>query len=568
MAGSGLASSRPRQAGIVLLEIFLALFLAGSLSLERLMDFTGNQGDSYPLNFIQAIEPGDVAIFVVVFAVLLSVLEAVRRIVSRKAEEEEGIDAGPSSGASARKSLANYFKAHWKAGLVYMVPIFICWMIVWANYYPGTSMNDQLAVIGLPIAFANNHPLLYNLALSGCVRLGVHVLGSGSAGFALYVLLQMVLCSAAVSLCCLWLRFRRVPRWVVAVAIAYFALTPLIGNYAMAALKDTLFGYALLLWVPFLFELSRADESIWRKTSTCVLLALLVLATSLTRNNGLYVSIVLLLVVFVISFRRRAWKMILAGVVAVCLAFVPNVWLSAKGVHQLFRESVGVPLQQLSAVACSSEGSLDEDEEAYLNRLIPLETLRSVYAPMSVDLVKYNSDFDSDYLQQTKGEFIRVYLSVGVRHADIYTRAFLSQTYGYWSLLANDSYQGTFFRISDNLRADTDIQAMEEWGLSNRSLYPEFISVPMDGFLRAATSVFPGPGACFALIMLGCFLLCCRRGSAKYVLVFLPFILLWGTLLIATPLACAFRYAFPFAVVLPFVVAMLFVPEKRVARKN
>ena len=568
MAGSELASSRPRQVGIVLLEIFLALFLAGSLSLERLMDFTGNQGDSYPLNFIQAIEPGDVAIFVVVFAVLLSVLEAIRRIVSRKAEEEEGIDAGPSSGASARKSLANYFKAHWKAGLVYMVPIFICWMIVWANYYPGTSMNDQLAVIGLPIAFANNHPLLYNLALSGCVRLGVHVLGSGSAGFALYVLLQMVLCSAAVSLCCLWLRFRRAPRWVVALVIAYFALTPLIGNYAMAALKDTLFGYALLLWVPFLFELSRADESIWRKTSICVLLALLVLATSLTRNNGLYVSIVLLLVVFVISFRRRAWKMILAGVVAVCLAFVPNVWLSAKGVHQLFRESVGVPLQQLSAAVCSSEGSLDEDEEAYLNRLIPLETLRSVYAPMSVDLVKYNSDFDSDYLQQTKREFIRVYLSVGMKHAEIYARAFLSQTYGYWSLFANDSYQGTFFRISDNLRADTDIQAMEEWGLSNRSLYPESISVPMDGFLRAATSVFPGPGACFALIMLGCFLLCCRRGSAKYVLVFLPFILLWGTLLIATPLACAFRYAFPFAVVLPFVVAMLFISENRVARKN
>lgn len=568
MAGSGLASSRPRQAGIVLLEIFLALFLVGSLSLERLMDFTGNQGDSYPLNFIQAIEPGDVAIFVVIFAVLLSLLEAVRRIVSRKAEEEEGVDAAPSSGASARKSLANYFKTHWKACLVYMVPIFICWTIVWANYYPGTSMNDQLAVIGLPIAFANNHPLLYNLALSGCVRLGVHVLGSGSAGFALYVILQMALCSAAVSLCCLWLRFRRAPRWAVVLVIAYFALTPLIGNYAMAALKDTLFGYALLLWVPFLFELSRADESIWRKTSTCVLLALLVLATSLTRNNGLYVSIALLLVVFVISLRRHAWKMILAGVVAVCLAFVPNVWLSAKGVHQLFRESVGVPLQQLSAAVCSSEGSLDEDEEAYLDRLIPLETLRSVYAPMSVDLVKYNSDFDSDYLQQTKGEFIRVYLSVGMRHADIYARAFLSQTYGYWSLFANDSYQGSFFRISDNLRADTDIQAMEEWGLSNRSLYPESISVSMDGFLRAVTSVFPGPGACFALIMLGCFLLCCRRGSAKYVLVFLPFILLWGTLLIATPLACAFRYAFPFAVVLPFVVAMLFIPEKRVARKN
>ena len=567
MSKESVVAKRRRCLGVLAVEIVLALFVSVSLTCERLIEFTGTQGESFPANFMSQFRPIDGICFMALFATAIFCLELVRRIIVPhatlffdKAQIFTGNDVKNGGGDTL---FSVFFRSHWKSLFAYGTPIIVCWIAVWANYFPGTSMNDQLAIIGSPIAFANNHPILYNLALSVCVRFGASVLGDGNVGFALYVLLQMLLCCAIVSFCCIWLAFRKVSVVIQILVVAYFALTPLVGNYAMSALKDTIFGYALLLWIPFLFELTFSDRGTWHKKGTWMAFGVLILLTSLTRNNGLYISIVLLIVLFILAFRKRAWSMILAGVVALALSITPNMLLSAMGVHQLFRESVGIPLQQVSAVLCSEDGVVTDGQKSYFEKIIPLNVMRESYAPMSVDLIKYSPEFDSDYLQQTKNEFIREYFSLGLANPDIYFRAFLSQTYGYWSIFAHDTYQGCFFRISDNLRADTDIQAMEEWGLSNYSLYSNDVSESIDAVLKAVTPLFPGPGGCLLILMMCCYLLCVLKASAKPGLVFLPLFLLWGTLLLATPLACAFRYAFPFAVAMPFAIALLFMPGNR-----
>jgi hypothetical protein len=99
---------------------------------------------------------------------------------------------------------------------------------------------------------------------------------------------------------------------------------------------------------------------------------------------------------------------------------------------------------------------------------------------------------------------------------------------------------------------------MERFALNNHSLLP----TEMDAFLEStyvpALDLYPGPGQCFALLLLVGFALTARYRSARPLLALSPYMLLWATLMLATPLSTALRYAFPMLVALPFLTALLF----------
>jgi len=99
-------------------------------------------------------------------------------------------------------------------------------------------MNDQLWIIYDPIGNANNHPLLYNIALAGCVRVGLILFGSANIGFALYVLAQMFLCAGVVAFCVVWLRYRGVGKIFTWLVVAFFAFVPIISNYFDTCIQE------------------------------------------------------------------------------------------------------------------------------------------------------------------------------------------------------------------------------------------------------------------------------------------------------------------------------------------
>ena len=572
-ASGGLAADGPEASarsvrsvsvGILAFEAFCALFAAANAVLGPKISFSGAQGEPYPANFIAPLGIADAAAFAAVAAVAFVVLEAVRRAVA--ARREASASGRGQENPDAPCGLRAFLRAHRAALLGCWAAVMACWVVVWLNYWPGTSMNDQLAVIGNPIGFANNHPLLYNVAIAGLVRISVALAGTGSYGFAAFILCQMAACAAIVAVCCAWLRCRRVPKAAVAASAAFFCLCPIVVNFAGSALKDVMFAYVLALWIPLLWEAFHRGPSFWGSRFHLACLFGLIAATCLVRNNGLYIAVVL--AVAIVAHARRAGmaRVVAASALAFVVALVPNAFLSSIGVQQLFRESVGIPLQQLGAVVAIDEASLTDDQLVYLDGIMPIEDIRKAYAPMSVDMLKYAGSFDSAALQASKGEFMRTYIEVGLSRPDIYLRAFLSQTWGYWSVAAYSSDQGYFFRVSDNIRAQSDIQAIEGWGLENRSVYPEGVSGAIDGAMRALIW-FPGPAACFALLLAAGYARIVRTGDARDLAVLAPFALLWGTLLIASPLACAFRYALPFATALPFVWALLFAPARRRRRR-
>lgn len=554
---------------LLIYQTGVAAFLALSITLERKIDFTGSILSVYPDNYLEAFEWADIAWFFGLFMVSWFALELVKRLAlkvtplrpKKSGKPKNNIkatsaqDAAQEPGASSHTYRA--FLAHNKrAALLSFLLLFLCWFLVFLNYYPGTSMNDQLGIIENPWRLFNVHPVVYSLLLSGFVNLGI-VLGSASAGMAAYVIAQMIFCSLIVVACVFWLAYRGAPKFVALLVLACFCLVPVFSNYAINTIKDTPFAYVMLLWLPFIFEALRDPAVFWQRRSTFLALFGLIVATSLLRNNGLFLALATVVVCILIFRKHATRKLIIVSLAAVLVALVPSTVVSLLGNQPLFREAVGVPLQQLGAVVVTDPESLTTAQKRFLEGMLPLESYERAYAPMDVDTIKYNKDFNTYYLQYRTKEFFETYLALGLSHPDTYARSYLSLTHGYWSLVEPNTMQSYFFEISENIKQTGGLQAMAEWDLYNDSLYPEAFAKSFDATYQQVVWA-PSGGLCFLLVLLGVFVLSIKQRSALWLVVALPSIALWCTLMIASPISSSLRYFFPFVVLIPFLVGALF----------
>ena len=127
--------------------------------------------------------------------------------------------------------------------------IFLFWMPVFFALYPGAFVYDATEeyVEVISRQFTMHHPLLHVLALGGIVHLFEYIGAGANAGIAVYVLLQMLTMSAALSYV-----VRSLQRWGVTkryafITVLFFGIFPLFPLYAVCTAKDGLFTVFLLV---------------------------------------------------------------------------------------------------------------------------------------------------------------------------------------------------------------------------------------------------------------------------------------------------------------------------------
>lgn len=546
-----------RKPALLAFDALLAFFLAFSLAAETLMPYTGDIRSLYPANFIAEPTLATYALFAVAFAVLFALLRLLRKRLS------PGAHARATHGwVQPECGLWAYHRSHLREFLTVMGIISIAWIALLLQFWPGTSMNDQLSIIAQPIVSGGTHPLLYNLALSLCVRVSLALFGTGNAGFATFIILQMLVCAGVVSFCCQWFDYRGVRRLVIILVAAFFALVPIVATFSINAWKDTLFSYAMLLWLPFTWEACANPRVFWANRKNYLVLSALVVATALLRNNGLMLALAFCVVLILVQRKSMNLKLgsaSLAAALVICL--LPSMALSAVGVHQITREVVGIPLQQLSAVQLNGNGELSAEPREYLDELLPATSVAGSYMPVFADGIKFMGWFDPNYrLDQTRSEFARAYADAALAYPALMLRAYLSHTYGNWSLFAFSPEQSYELALSANIPGGEFAQLMEDYGLSNQSFYPQGVQ---EWFAQTYPKllVFPGPGACFALVLLFGYALTIKTRRTWPLLLVLPHVLLWCTLMLASPLSLALRYVFPMVCAIPFLAASLALPR-------
>lgn len=444
--------------------------------------------------------------------------------------------------------------------LIFAGGLFLAWLPGLLIFFPGTGMNDTVAIIKY-LGTMVQHPFFYVAFINGLGRVSNFFWYTKVYGIFFASLIQMLLMAVSLAGVSLWVYKKTGKKYVLGLLFAYFAFLPLIGNYAIAVVKDTLFSVGLFLWIPLLYEVFVNHLELQSRAFSRRYFWLISFWLLTTRNNGPYIWVVLMLILLLKSGKARSF-ILKSGIILFIICSLPNFYLQVfRNKPQLFQEKVGVQLQQLCR-AVAVKGNVSSSSRAYISKVLPLEAIPQQYSPFTVDLIKWGPGFQRAYFQTHQKEFWSAWLETGKSNPRIYVEAWLLQTYGYWGLLTPSwGYQSKFgcalaeAVLQGQGPGDDEINYRLQVG----SLpLPVRFKEAVGNWLYRHSDYLPA-GICFWLVGF-LSLLYAAKGQYRALAVFLPVLLCWGTLMISAPFSFAYRYLFVYPLCLPVFVILAFVP--------
>ncbi|WP_118289079.1 DUF6020 family protein [Collinsella sp. AM12-1] len=516
-------------------------------------------------NYIESYSALDIVAFCVMSALVFWVLSALVQLSSRLCccSYSEGTLRMDGGGSSIRVLSVT----------VRALVIFLLYLPFFLRYCPGLFFGDTFSSFAQIMGWnplSNHHPVAFTMMMAACIKIA-GLMGMGpSAGVALLTVFQMACVASMFGYLSIWVTSRLgvSSRWSW-LLVAFFGLSRYCALYSVALWKDPLFSCCLVLVVTMLADAVMGKGS-WSSVLRLLVFGALALGVMLLRNNGLYICAALFVALAIAAVLNRLGRIApmepaLRLAVSLGLAFVTCLVItgpvySAMGVVPSEAvESAGIPLAQMARVA-ALDGDMSESDRSYMNELLPLDRYKEVYRPSLIDPLKWNEDFNAEHLMDG---FWTHWASMLSRNPSIFFEAWELQTFGFWApnVKGADGLPENYLMGAPyNLVADAEASA----GVAFRNLLAP-LGDSVDVVIGLSAWSISG-AAVFWLLMFSAVLLV-SHGRARFALPLLPFLLLYGTLFIASPIWYWPRYIvaaqFGLPVVLVVVVRGLLSSESR-----
>ena len=436
-----------------------------------------------------------------------------------------------------------------------LIFVFVLLLLAWTPYllsfYPGGIRGDsyssieQIIDVGHPND--NHHPVAYTLFLGVFLKIG-ELFSDYNIGICCYSVAQSVLMALVICRVVSFLQENGAHRVYIAAVIAFYALEPLFGAYAITLWKDPLYSALLLLLSIQLYTALRSG-SIDRRGFIRMLLT--ALGAAFFRNNGIYVVIVSAAALAIaLKKQRKVVVSAFAGIIAFYFV-ITSVGYKAWGIKQEFVESVGIPIQQMYAVVYY-DGNISEADGEYAYRLMQGRWLER-YRPCIVDTIKWDANFDAKFLEQTKADFIKTWISMGVKNPVIYVRAYLMETHGFWKLGAKD--RNGYIEFQPEVVNNYNCHGIRMSDVFEQ-IFGFSIAEPLEN-IKATISSGTLLWVTAAFMILG--IIKRRRGAW---IAYVPALANWLCIMIAAPVAYSIRYVFIFVLGLPVYLFLPFICDR------
>lgn len=450
-----------------------------------------------------------------------------------------------------------------------LIGFFAC-LILWMPYflyeYPGImtpdSVNQFEQVLGM-IPYSNHHPWAHTMVIRFFYSLGHLFTNDVNAALSVFTIFQMCFMAFCVAWLLSALQRLQAGNLPCLLVLAFYALTPYHGVFAVTIWKDILFSGSMLLFTVSLLRLlllfPRDRRSMNRernRTASCIFSVTAYILSGimlcLFRSNGWYAflfSLPFLLFVF-----RHCFKIMLPvhlAILTVTLIIRIPVMNAYHVTQPDFTESVSIPLQQVSRVICEDK-SLTAEQWDSVHKVIDTTYIRQLYSPGFADNMKeLVRAGHPEYLAEHKDEYFHLWLSLGLRYPDVYFQAYIDQTIGYW-------YPDTKYAVGNI----DGIIANETGACSHPLIGGPFVvkakeillklsdMIPLYGLLSSMGAMFWAFLCCFAVSII-------KEQPDRYIL-FLPGLAVLLTLFIAVPVSSEFRYAYSLAYTLPLYLLLPF----------
>lgn len=441
--------------------------------------------------------------------------------------------------------------------------IFLLYLPFFLRYCPGLFFGDTFSSFAQIMGWnpmSNHHPVAFTMMMAACIKI-VGLMGMGpSAGVALLTVLQMACVASTFGYLSIWVTSRLgvSSRWSW-LLVAFFGLSRYCALYSLALWKDPLFSCCLILVVTMLADAVMGKGS-WSSALRLLVFGALTLGVMLLRNNGLYICAALFVVLAIVAALSRLGSIApmepaprlaasLGLALVTCLVITGPVYSAMGVVPSEAVESVGIPLAQMARVA-ALDGDMTESDRSYMDELLPLDRYKEVYRPSFIDPLKWNEDFNAERLEDG---FWTHWASMLSRNPSIFFEAWELQTFGFWApnVKGADGLPENFLMGAPyNLVADAEASA----GVAFRNLLAP-LGDSVDAVIGLNAWSISG-AVVFWLLMFSAALLV-SRGRARLALPLLPFLLLYGTLFIASPIWYWPRYIVAAQFGLPIVLVVV-----------
>lgn len=465
-----------------------------------------------------------------------------------------------SKSAGVEKTAKSEFVTH-------ILLMFVCWCPYYLTYYPGGIGKDDFESVQMcegMIPLTNHHPV----AFTGIIKFFLTIIPTRrqpevwsdiviidrTAPFAVMTFVQMVICAIVYALIIKWLRHRGMSK-TIGMCIAFaFALHPIVAMYSIYITKDVPFSWIIILLVLFLYDLIKKEKPTWKDYTTLGVLSFLAI---ILRNNGTLV-IVVLAVVMAVCIRKNAKWLILTFAIVLALngLYKGPVW-NALGVEkQSFVESASIPLSQI-AYTIQQDGVIDDEDRAYLESIMPFDKVKADYLPGYTDSYKFAEDFNTQIVDDNPAKLMKVWWHMLPDNFGKYVEVYLMQTSGYWCYGVSNTV-ATAGTQDNNLAIRGLDHINNVFGVSIEPLLAELVLVarklPLLCMLSQMAIEF------LAVIMVLCNYI--RRKEKIKIIAIVPLIVLWISVMIASPAHCLFRYMCPVFFLWPILIWEFFVKEK------
>lgn len=460
-------------------------------------------------------------------------------------------------------------QGHWWIWLLFFLFCLLCYLPYYLMYYPTWFNNDAVwqmeQALGLA-AKSNHHPYFHTLIIKIFLTIGYGLFRDYTAAVALYTFFQMALVAAVFGFY-LYLMYRRGTRllWMV-LAVFFYALLPVNGMFSICMGKDAWFTAAFLLFVWAVYVCAQVKTDDRRRW---LLFFMTGLSVCLLRSNGIFIFLgtaFFLILSWLCGRERRSGKRaglsfgIRGGYMYLSVVSVLVGYLLWQGpiLHALHVEppdtieSLTMPVQHLLC-AYVRGGNLTPEEVAMIDQVAPLERIDDFYNPYLFDMTKnyIREKGNQKLIADNKREYAKLWLRVGLRNPMLYLEAEIRQTAGYYALRIphEQILYSEYFMVENPFGIEThrkvfsydDSLAMSEFLLRFQTLYNKVWSLGMNTW-----------------ILLLC--LSCALYAGKPALVYVPCLMLLGSLLLATPVYNEFRYAYGIFAALPLLIEFSFGP--------
>ncbi len=441
----------------------------------------------------------------------------------------------------------------WPKAAVYSMVMLICWLPYYLTYFPGGIGNDDFECAKMclgQIPWTNHHPVFFTAILNIFIKLFG---GSDlTAAFGVMAFCQMLILSAVLSLVLIWLEYRHAKRGFIYVCLGFFALHPIVAMYSIYITKDVLFACIVVLLTLLLLDTCRAvhdnDEHLQHR-SVWVMLTVLSVLTIISRNNGIFMIGALAVCMLVLMKQYRKQILIAFIIVFSLNGLYKHAFWPAMGIEkQSFVEAASIPLTQI-AYTIYTDGNTNTEDREYLESIMPFEDVKKEFAPGYVDTYKFSESFNSDIIDKDPARLIKTWTSLLTDNFGRFVEAYLFETCGYWHYGISNTV-ATEGVVPNDLGID-GIDVIE--AISGHSLQGILAKLVLIARKLPVLCLLSQMSVEFLAVILVTrqFI---RRKKSLYIVAMVPFIVLWISIMIATPAYCLFRYMCPVFFLWPILI--------------